>query len=200
MFIVYVFLQKMLGLIGGRLERAECDDVMEIAWSTMWNVTDETPENCEKFLAHGGMVLFLRCLQAFPNKPELFRNMMGLLGNVAEVPALRSVRLNKSNIYAILPIVLHLQLTSFGNVYVHVLVYRVHLMTEAFIAVFYKLLDSNQDNLEVSYNAAGVLARILSDGEEGWTIPEPDRKYVRSRMKSNIQTWNINSQRNIHYT
>ena len=37
-----------------------CDDVMETAWSTMWNVTDETPVNCERFLAGGGMYLFLK--------------------------------------------------------------------------------------------------------------------------------------------
>ena len=34
---------------------------METAWSTMWNVTDETPVNCERFLADGGMMLFLKC-------------------------------------------------------------------------------------------------------------------------------------------
>ena len=95
-----------------------CDDVMETAWSTMWNVTDETPVNCERFLAGGGMYLFLKvhvnlmyifviillfskeniipisqsnqflprqCKERFPEKADLLRNMMGLLGNVAEV-------------------------------------------------------------------------------------------------------------------
>ena len=38
-----------------------CDEVLETAWSTMWNVTDETPINCERFLDGGGMHLFLRC-------------------------------------------------------------------------------------------------------------------------------------------
>ena len=38
-----------------------CDDVMETAWSAMWNVTDETPVNCERFLNAGGMFLFLKC-------------------------------------------------------------------------------------------------------------------------------------------
>jgi Zyg-11 family protein len=71
-------IQKMLGLIRTRLAREDCDDVMEIAWSTMWNVTDETAENCSKFLEHDGMALFLQCLTAFPNQPELLRNMMGM--------------------------------------------------------------------------------------------------------------------------
>ena len=38
-----------------------CDDVLETAWSTMWNVTDETPINCRRFLDGGGMKLFLEC-------------------------------------------------------------------------------------------------------------------------------------------
>ena len=31
------------------------------------------------------MDLFLHCKERFPNKNDLLRNMMGLLGNVAEV-------------------------------------------------------------------------------------------------------------------
>ncbi len=42
-------------------ELGVCDDVMEFAWSTMWNVTDETPINCKRFLDGGGMQLFLSC-------------------------------------------------------------------------------------------------------------------------------------------
>ena len=53
--------EKMLQIISEKLEQGHCDDVMETAWSTMWNVTDETPLNCEKFLAAGGMFLFLKC-------------------------------------------------------------------------------------------------------------------------------------------
>lgn len=53
----------MLWLIADRLERGLCDDVLEVAWSTMWNVTDETPPNCKKFLENKGMEYFLKCLE-----------------------------------------------------------------------------------------------------------------------------------------
>lgn len=52
----------MIWLIADRLERNHCDDVLEVAWSTMWNVTDETPSNCRKFLEIEGMEFFLKCL------------------------------------------------------------------------------------------------------------------------------------------
>jgi Zyg-11 family protein len=155
---------KMLHIIEDRLSKQDCDDVMEIAWSTMWNVTDERPENCERFLNRRGMELFLKCLNAFPNKPELRRNMMGLLGNVAEVKSLRP-----------------------------------QLMTSEFINVFYHLLDSTQDNIEVSYNAAGVLAHVLSDGVEAWTIETPWRTDVLESIRRNIKRWDVNSNRNINY-
>ncbi len=46
----------------------------------MWNVTDETPENSECFLTHGGMDLFLRCKLEFPNSPDLLRSLAKFIG------------------------------------------------------------------------------------------------------------------------
>lgn len=57
-----ICIQRMLWLIAERLDRGLCDDVLEVAWSTMWNVTDETPPNCQKFLENRGMEYFLKCL------------------------------------------------------------------------------------------------------------------------------------------
>lgn len=50
---------------------------------------DETPINCERFLRHEGLKLFHLCYAQFPNETELVRNMMGLIGNIAEVELLR---------------------------------------------------------------------------------------------------------------
>ncbi|KAK0181470.1 hypothetical protein PV327_003754 [Microctonus hyperodae] len=79
----------MLELVQYRVEHNSHDDVLEVAWSTMWNMTDETPINCQRFLDERGMNLFLNCAERYPLKEELLRNMMGLLGNVAEVDYLR---------------------------------------------------------------------------------------------------------------
>lgn len=157
----------MLRLIKERLDRNQCDEVMETAWSTMWNVTDETPINCQRFLDGGGMDLFLDCLTAYPEKPELLRNMMGLLGNVAEVKDLRA-----------------------------------RLMQNEYLATFSKLLDSTSDGIEVSYNAAGILAHIASDGPGPWyahNITSVTRGEVLSRMKNAIDRWDLNTKRNINY-
>uniref|UniRef100_A0A667WPA8 Protein zer-1 homolog n=1 Tax=Myripristis murdjan TaxID=586833 RepID=A0A667WPA8_9TELE len=83
------FVKTMLNLIQKKLQDRMCDQVMEFSWSALWNITDETPDNCQMFLNCRGMSLFLECLEEFPDKQELHRNMLGLLGNVAEVKALR---------------------------------------------------------------------------------------------------------------
>ncbi|XP_030625003.1 protein zer-1 homolog [Chanos chanos] len=83
------FVKTMLNLIQKKLQDRTCDQVMEFSWSALWNITDETPDNCQMFLDCNGMDLFLECLHKFPDKQELHRNMLGLLGNVAEVKALR---------------------------------------------------------------------------------------------------------------
>ncbi|XP_063066310.1 protein zer-1 homolog [Engraulis encrasicolus] len=83
------FVKTMLNLIQKKLQDQMCDQVMEFSWSALWNITDETPDNCQMFLNCRGMSLFLDCLEEFPDKQELHRNMLGLLGNVAEVKALR---------------------------------------------------------------------------------------------------------------
>lgn len=157
-------IETMLKLISDRLQQHVHDDMLEIAWSAMWNVTDETPVNCQRFLDGHGMTYFQKCLREFPDKPELLRNMMGLLGNVAEVKELRC-----------------------------------RLMTSDLLTTFADLLDSNSDGIEVSYNAAGVLSHIASDGVEAWTIDHPTRNEVLERMVAAIERWDLASKRNINY-
>ncbi|XP_012530161.1 protein zer-1 homolog [Monomorium pharaonis] len=156
--------KTMLELVEYRVETSTFDDVLEVAWSTMWNMTDETSINCQRFLDEKGMALFLKCVEQYPQREELLRNMMGLLGNVAEVDYL-----------------------------------RIHLMQERYVTVFADLLRSNNDGIEVPYNAAGILAHMASDGIDAWTIEKPTRKDVLKYMVQAIESWDLSSERNINY-
>uniref|UniRef100_A0A8D0HF10 Protein zer-1 homolog n=1 Tax=Sphenodon punctatus TaxID=8508 RepID=A0A8D0HF10_SPHPU len=121
------FVMTMLKLIQKKLVDKTCDQVMEFSWSALWNITDETPDNCEMFLNYSGMKLFLECLKEFPEKQELHRNMLGLLGNVAEVKELRP------------------QLMTSQFISVFRLVYHWLKSTDPFPAVF--TLDSRQSKV-----------------------------------------------------
>lgn len=76
---------------------------------------------------------------------------------------------------------------------------RRYLMTPEYIAVFSDLLDSISDGIEVSYNAAGVISHIASDGPEAWNIDDPCREHVLARMMAAIDRWDLYSLRNINY-
>ena len=60
-----------------------------------------------------------------------------------------------------------------GNV-VEVKSCRQRLMTAKFIEEFSFLLDSQKDGIEVSYNAAGVVSHLASDGQQSWTVETPE--------------------------
>ena len=51
----------------------------------------------------------------------------------------------------------------------------------------------------MSYNAAGVLAHMSSDGVEAWTISEPKRESVLRKMVTAIERWELSTERNINY-
>lgn len=158
----------MLKLIKEKLKRREGDEVLEFAWSTLWNITDEAASNCHRFMVGEdeaeGMSLFLQCYEMFPTREALLRNMMGLLGNVAEVSDLRS-----------------------------------SLLQDKYIALFSTLLNCNMDGIEVSYNAAGVLSHILSDGEAVWNTSAPTRADVLDQLEKAIDRWDLNARRSINY-
>ncbi|XP_066928047.1 protein zer-1 homolog [Clytia hemisphaerica] len=82
--------KTILNIIQEKLETRESDQLLETCWSSLWNMTDETPENCRDFLDFGGRRMFVKSLELYPNALELHRNIMGLMGNVGEVKELRS--------------------------------------------------------------------------------------------------------------
>lgn len=154
----------LLDLIRGRLDTSNCDEVMETAWSFLWNITDETPANCRTFLDKKGMELFQKCYTAFPSKHGLMRNMMGLIGNIAEVKELRG-----------------------------------HLMVSSYVQIFCELLHNLSEDIEISYNSAGVLAHMLSDSYSSWASTTPTREEVSTEVITVAKSWLLNSKRFINY-
>ncbi|VDM60679.1 unnamed protein product [Angiostrongylus costaricensis] len=157
-------IEMILDQIRRKLGTNVCDDVMEVGWSFLWNITDETPVNCERFLKADGLLLFHKCFDAFRNERELVRNMMGLIGNIAEVDSLRS-----------------------------------QLMNDDYVKIFSALLDLVEDSIEISYNSAGVLAHMVSDGEDAWRNLTIKREQVMASIVKATETWRLDTRRFINY-
>lgn len=55
----------VLSVIFSKLEQNICDEVLETAWSFIWNITDEAPDNCASFNENKGLDAFERCQDQF---------------------------------------------------------------------------------------------------------------------------------------
>lgn len=159
-------IETMIQIINAKIGEDNCDETLETAWSTLWNITDETPANCQRFLEYQGLKAFESCMDNFGDNKEVLRNIMGLLGNVAECQRLRS-----------------------------------QFLEDRYMKRFFHLLSSHIDGIECCYNACGILAHIVSDGQEFWEqhLPLTPRHKFLATMKNAIEKWPINSKRNINY-
>lgn len=102
------------------------------------------------------MELFRQCHAEFSSRKELVRNMMGLVGNIAEVQALRH-----------------------------------YLMHDELIRIFLELLDQMSDGIETSYNSAGVLAQLLSDGVPKWTTAVPRQEVTDKIVRVGLSLFGV---------
>lgn len=73
--------------------------------------------------------------------------------------------------------------------------------TNLFDTIDRMLLKRSQENdIEIPYNCAGVLANILSDGLKAWNIGSIiDQSIVNDEMYETVQTWDLRRQRTINY-
>eukprot|EP00126_Sphaerothecum_destruens_P015460 Sdes_comp9464_c0_seq1m931 len=159
----------LIQLIRAKIMSFQADIVMETAWSALWNITDETKSNCELFLNLNGVELILKSVESYTDHHALIRNMLGLLGNIAEFPDLRGA-----------------------------------LMLPGILDSLRCLVEDLSDGLEISYNASGIIANLVSDGtlwvdEYGQSKFLFDQEALLQTMISCIMRWDIRSVRSINY-
>lgn len=80
---------------------------------------------------------------------------------------------------------------------------RNRLCKNDYIAAFLKLLSHSNEDIEISYNSAGVLVNIISDGLDAWLVSDCCQNHKRDLVIKEIETtidkWNLKSERNITY-
>ena len=67
------------------------------------------------------------------------------------------------------------------------------------VTMYSDLLGSTSGDIEVSYNACGIFAHVMSDGPVAWTVSSPSRHVVLQDMTAAISRWKLDSKRNINY-
>ncbi|TNN16162.1 Protein zyg-11 isoform 1 [Schistosoma japonicum] len=77
------------------------DTTLRFTLSALWNLTDECPEACLRFVHQGGLIIYEKVLKRFADQNEETKNhvytkCLGLLNNVAEVEQTRESLLKES--------------------------------------------------------------------------------------------------------
>ena len=65
------------------------DDTLLFCLSLLWNLTDENPIVCERFIHSMGLQLFQRLIHLFSSDTIVLTKIVGLLSNISEVSHLR---------------------------------------------------------------------------------------------------------------
>ncbi|XP_071485050.1 protein zyg-11 homolog B-like [Diadema antillarum] len=145
-------MQKLLQIVKQKAEIRSVDITLKFTLSALWNLTDESPPTCSIFYNEGGLDLFIRILEIFPDESTLQTKVLGLINNIAEVKILRD-----------------------------------NLKREDFLNHCKRLLENDQ--IEVSYFAAGIVAHLLKDGEETWAFNPDLREKFQQSLHNSILKW-----------
>jgi hypothetical protein len=60
---------------------------------------------------------------------------------------------------------------------------RRHFIRDDVIEALVKLLDSEDEGIEISYNTCGILSHIGTDGPEVWTVSVPQKDVFAAMVK-----------------
>ena len=72
-----------------------------------------------------------------------------------------------------------------------------HLSNCAYQSQFFR--EFMDENLTISNSAAGVLAHLVADDPESWTVEKPSRETVKNRLRDTVNNWDLESRRNVRY-
>lgn len=163
------FVEIIMSVIRRKVEEKRSDETMILCYGTLWNVSDETPENSEKFIRNGGIQLLMDCFSMPDANDDVRKSAIGLVGNIAEVQYLRP----------------HIMRSD--------LIELIALWTDQ------SRLSYPAYDIELAYHACGTLSHLLSDGESAWTIATPTRQSVCEKVMTAVNSWNIDCPRYVNY-
>ncbi|NWV36451.1 ZY11B protein, partial [Grantiella picta] len=146
------------------------DTTLKFTLSALWNLTDESPTTCRHFIENQGLELFMRVLEV--------RIYMCLLTQYSS-SLFPSHHVLSIDIFFFFP--------PFLDNIAEVKELHSELMWKDFIDHISKLLHSVE--VEVSYFAAGIIAHLISRGEQAWTLSRSQRTSLLEQLHAAILNW-----------
>ncbi|KAL3875396.1 hypothetical protein ACJMK2_033348 [Sinanodonta woodiana] len=142
---------------------------LKVSWSILWSLTDEVPENSERFCSCGGVLLFTRTVASLQQQLDLdlAKKITGTLNNVSEVQRLRTHLMNEEFIMA--------------------------------LRWFLQHSDAEEGKIETSYHCVYILVYLISDGLDNWTVESISPQDVLDEVRKVMALWEVNVKRNVRY-
>jgi hypothetical protein len=78
-----------IDIVINNIQKLTGDDTLRFCLSLLWNLTDENPIVCERFIHSMGLQLFQRLIHLFSSDTIILTKIVGLLSNISEVSHLR---------------------------------------------------------------------------------------------------------------
>ncbi|CAJ0937811.1 unnamed protein product [Ranitomeya imitator] len=208
-----VHISQLLQIVRQKTSQSLVDTTLKFTLSALWNLTDESPTTCRHFIENQGLELFMKVLEC-PHSGSSITPMVlcpPMIGWEKRILRLvSSFYLHKTVLPTFCPALidslghslnrLDLVMATFpseSSIQQKVLgllnniaeVKELHseLMWKDFIDQISKLLHSVE--VEVSYFAAGIIAHLVSRGEETWTLSSSLRDKLLEQLHSAILSW-----------
>ncbi len=67
------------------------------------------------------------------------------------------------------------------------------------IKIHFNCSECLGEHLTISNSAAGVLAHLVAEPSQNWTVDVPSHSDVREDLRETINSWDINEKRNVRY-
>ncbi|VDO70983.1 unnamed protein product [Schistosoma margrebowiei] len=155
------------------------DTTLRFTLSALWNLTDECPEACLRFVRQGGLIIYEKVLKRFADQNEETKNhvytkCLGLLNNVAEVEQTRESLLKESLMnffFLLIPVK--------EKTYETLLLSNYSELLFDCAIMLCKML--RHPCIQISYFAAGIIAHLSCLKDEIWlrNIQSSRESYVK---------------------
>ncbi|XP_050403723.1 protein zyg-11 homolog B-like isoform X1 [Patella vulgata] len=155
------YIRTLMRHIKHKITRRMFNEELKCLTRIFWNVTDEAPGNCKIIVRENGMEVLMDLLQVLSGHPPY------------ELHEIHSSIINAA-------------LGTLNNI-AEVKELRKEFMKDNFIELVTHLLDSDQPL--TGYSSAGILANLISGGDELWTTNETLQKSCSDKLMTTVLNW-----------
>ncbi|XP_068239188.1 uncharacterized protein [Palaemon carinicauda] len=141
------------------------DEMYKFCWAIICQLTDDTPINCERFVASKGLSFIQECLSAYPDPDHQERRLWFTLCNISEVKTLRGHLQKPELLYVLMK---YLNLKSIKN----------EMSWEA-AKILVHILSDGEESWILDFPRSSVIQKI-EEAMNGWDLDSKPKSMFKT--------------------